>query len=135
MKDLSLHILDICENSIKSGATKINVKIKEEGDKLILIVEDNGMGMDEKMIKDALSPFFSTKGTSRYGLGLPLLKQSCEATGGELVIKSEIGKGTIVEAHFFKNHIDMKPLGDINSTLINLQKANPKIEFSFEYYI
>ncbi|MCX7830425.1 MAG: ATP-binding protein [Acidobacteria bacterium] len=133
MKDLSLHILDITENSIKSNATKITIKFIEEKEKLTLIIEDNGKGMDEETKTKALSPFFSTKKTSKYGLGLPLLKQACEATGGNLLIESEVGKGTKITAIFNKNHIDMKPLGDIRGTLIALQTTHPEIEIDFDY--
>lgn len=133
MKDLSLHILDICDNSIKSGATKISVKIIEDKMTLTLEIDDNGCGMDRETLKKAISPFYSTKKTSKFGLGLSLLKQAAEATGGDLKVESEIGKGTKVTAKFFKNHIDMKPIGDINSTLVFLQKANPQIDFEFEY--
>jgi len=133
MKDLSLHILDIAENSIKSGAKKVLIKLIESKDILTLVIEDDGKGMDEETMKKALSPFFSTKKTSKYGLGLPLLKQACEATGGNLHLESELGKGTKVTAIFYKNHIDMKPLGDISATLISLQSAQPDIEIEFDY--
>lgn len=133
MKDLSLHILDIAENSIKSGASKIVIKIIEKEETLTLIIEDNGKGMDKETKERALSPFYSTKITSKYGLGLPLLKQACEATGGNLILESELGKGTTVTAIFYKNHIDMKPLGDLRATLISLQVAQPDIQIEFEY--
>lgn len=133
MKDLSLHILDIAENSVKSGATKIGIKIIEKEETLTLIIEDNGKGMDKETKERALSPFFSTKKTSKYGLGLPLLKQACEATGGNLILESEVDKGTKVTAIFYKNHIDMKPLGDIRATLIALQTSMPHIEIDFDY--
>lgn len=133
MKDLSLHLLDIAENSIKSGASKIIIKFIEDSKTLTLIVEDNGIGMNEETRKKAISPFFSTKKTSRYGLGLPLLKQACEATEGKFILESEPGKGTKVTAIFNKNHIDMKPLGDIRATLIALQTSQPHIEIEYEY--
>lgn len=133
MKDLSLHILDIAENSIKSGATKIVIKLIENSETLTLIVEDNGKGMDEETKKKALSPFFSTKKTSKYGLGLPLLKQACEATQGKLILESQPQKGTKVTAIFNKNHIDMKPIGDLKTTLLVLQTTRPDIEIEFDY--
>jgi len=133
MKDLSLHILDIAENSIKSGAKKVSIKLIESEEILTLVIKDDGKGMDEETKKKALSPFFSTKKTSKFGLGLPLLKQACEATGGQLILESELGKGTTVTAVFNKNHIDMKPIGDIRATLIALQAAQPDIQIEFEF--
>jgi signal transduction histidine kinase len=133
MKDLSLHILDIAENSIKSGAKKVSIKLIVSEEILTLVIKDDGKGMDEETKKKALSPFFSTKKTSKFGLGLPLLKQACEATGGQLILESELGKGTTVTAVFNKNHIDMKPIGDIRATLIALQAAQPDIQIEFEF--
>ncbi len=51
MEDLSLHILDIAENSIAAGADKIQLKIVEDIKKNLLTVEitDNGKGMDEEV--------------------------------------------------------------------------------------
>lgn len=135
MKDLSLHILDIAENSLKSGAKKVSVTIEEDNanNTLTLTIEDDGAGMDEETRNKALSPFFSTKKTSKYGLGLPLLKQACEATGGSMTLVSRPGKGTRVAALFHKDHIDMKPVGNVNSTLVALQVCNPDVEIEFRY--
>ena len=59
MEDLSLHILDIAENSIAAEARKIEIIIDENRDKDLLIIEikDDGKGMDQKMLKKALDPY------------------------------------------------------------------------------
>jgi len=135
MEDISLHILDIAENSLKAGATAVSVTLREnKGDgTLTLVIEDNGRGMDEETAAKALSPFYSTKGTKPYGLGLPLLKQAAEETGGSMELESEPGKGTRVTTIFKSSHIDMKPLGDIDSTVVALQLSHPEVEISFYY--
>jgi DNA mismatch repair ATPase MutL len=48
MKDLSLHILDIAQNSISAGASLIEIKIVENSvkDTYELIIKDNGKGMN-----------------------------------------------------------------------------------------
>jgi len=135
MEDLSLHILDIVENSITAGAKKIKIKIIEEEKKDLLAIEiiDDGKGMDEKTIKKVLDPFFTTGNTKKVGLGLPLLAQSAEESGGSIKIESKPGKKTTVKATFGYSHIDRKPLGDVGETLKVLFAGNPDIHFVFEY--
>jgi signal transduction histidine kinase len=135
MEDISLHILDIAENSLKAGATRISIAIEDDAKSRILklIIEDNGCGMDGETSKEALSPFYSTKRTTSFGLGLPLLKQAAQDTGGDLVLESQPGKGTKVTAVFKSDHIDMKPLGDLKTTLITLQMSHPEVEIDFDY--
>lgn len=137
MEDLSLHILDIAENSIDAGATKVEIEIiiNKDEDRLILIIRDNGKGMDEDTIKMVKDPFFSTKNMrkKRFGLGIPLLAQSAEECNGRFSINSEYGKGTVIIAEFKISHIDMKPLGDIGSTMMVLIGGHPEIDFSISY--
>ncbi|GAH27501.1 unnamed protein product, partial [marine sediment metagenome] len=54
---------------------------------------DDGKGMDEKTLKDVLDPFFTTKNTRKVGLGLSLLAQSAEESGGSIKIESKTGQG------------------------------------------
>jgi len=135
MEDLSLHILDIVENSIRARAKKIEIKIIEEKKKDLLTIEiiDDGKGMDEKTLKDVLDPFFTTKNTRKVGLGLSLLAQSAEESGGSIKIESKIGQGTKVKATFGYSHIDRKPLGDIYESLKVLITVNTDINFIYKY--
>ena len=135
MEDLSLHILDIVENSIRACAKKIEIKIIEEKKKDLLTIEiiDDGKGMDEKTLKNVLDPFFTTKNTRKVGLGLSLLAQSAEESGGSIEIESKPGQGTKVKATFGYSHIDRKPLGDVHESLKVLITANPDINFIYEY--
>jgi anti-sigma regulatory factor (Ser/Thr protein kinase) len=135
MEDLSLHILDIVENSITAGASRVKIRIIEDikGNLLIIEISDNGRGMDEDTIKMAYDPFFTTKTTRRVGLGVPLLAQAARESNGNISITSEKEKGTTIIANFQYNHIDRKPLGDIGKTLIVLIAAHPEIDFVFEH--
>jgi len=135
MEDLSLHILDIVENSVRAHAKKIEIKIIEEKKKDLLTIEiiDDGKGMDKKTLKNVLDPFFTTKNIKRVGLGLSLLAQSAEESGGSIKIESKPGQGTKVKAVFGYSHIDRKPLGDVNESLKVLIAANPDINFIYEY--
>ena len=137
MKDLSLHILDIAENSAKAGASRIAITLKEDGERLELCIEDDGCGMDAQTLARVTDPFYTTRTTRRVGLGLPLLRQSAEQTGGSLAVQSmpqsEAGKphGTTVRAVFFSQHIDMLPPGDIPQTLCTLIQWHEAIDFEF----
>ena len=135
MQDLSLHILDIAENGIRAGGSKIVIDILEDEsqDKFVICIEDDGKGMDEETQKKALNPFFSTKDGKKYGLGLPLLAQAAQQTAGELKVDSKEGKGTKVTAVFQLSHPDMKPLGDILETMMVLVAVNPSTQFVLDY--
>ena len=119
MEDLSLHILDIMENSIRAGARTVSLRLSadEAGDLLILEVADDGEGMTEEARRRALDPFFTTKERKRFGLGLPLLAQAAEATGGGVTVESRPARGTRVRATFHPDHVDMKPLGEVGKTV------------------
>ncbi len=135
MEDISLHILDIAENSVASGATLITISIveKTKEDSFIVTIEDNGRGMTEEFVKNILDPFCTTRTTRKVGLGLSLLAQSARQTGGDIRIESVLGKGTIVTAFFIPGHIDMKPLGNITDTIATLIAGNPGTGFFFRY--
>ena len=135
MQDLSLHILDVVENSIRAGATEVNVRLTENKVENLLILEivDNGEGMDEATRKQCLDPFFTTKERKDVGLGLPLLGQSVEETGGKLVIESMKGKGTKIIATYRLNHIDRRPLGDLEGTIRCLRETHPEIDLFYKY--
>ena len=137
MEDLSLHILDIAENSVRVGARTIVIRMIEDAGsgELILDIEDDGKGMDPKTLERVLDPFFTTKESGRTGLGLPLLAQSAQETGGGLKVDSEPGKGTRVHAVFRSGHPDMRPVGDLGGTLKALIAGNPGTRFICEYSV
>lgn len=135
MKDLSLHIMDIVQNSIVAEADHITLvlKIVEQPQRLICEIIDNGRGMDADFLKKVTDPFETTRTTREVGLGLPLLKLSAEMTGGSLVIRSKPMKGTTVTADFHVEHIDRIPLGDISETVTLLIKAHPEVKWTIQF--
>jgi nitrogen fixation/metabolism regulation signal transduction histidine kinase len=122
LEDLSLHILDVCENSIKADAAKIEIMINEDtvGNKLLLEIKDDGKGLDKETLSKVLDPFYTTRKTRRVGLGLPMLAQAAKEAEGDINIESQEGIGTCVTVKFVHNHIDRKPLGNIAETIISL---------------
>ena len=137
MKDLSLHILDIAENSISAGATLVKIAITEDtvGDLLTLEIGDNGRGMPEEAVRHASDPFYTTRTTRKVGLGLSLLAQSSREAEGDLAIRSVPGSGTVVTATFHHSHIDRKPIGDLAGTMAVLVAGNQSVDFVLSYGI
>lgn len=135
MKELSLNILDITQNSIKAGASKVEITVLESVvENLIQItIADNGRGMDEEFVKQVCDPFVTTRSTRKIGLGLPLFKQQAIASGGDLDIKSKLGKGTTVTASFELDNIDRVPIGDIAPTITALIGSDDSVRFIYRH--
>jgi len=135
MQDLSLHILDIVENSIRAGAREVTILIVEDvtRDRLEIEIRDDGYGMEPSVMEKAIDPFYTTKSVRKVGLGLSLFKEAARITGGDLVLQSIPGQGTHVKAIFQHSHIDRKPLGDMASTLITLIFGNPEVHFQYHH--
>jgi len=134
MKELSLNILDISQNSLTAGADDVEIKIEETSDKLTVTIKDNGSGMDEEKLKNVTNPFFTSRTTRKVGLGIPLFKLAAEQTGGCFEIQSSVSEkshGTTVKAVFVKTSIDFTPLGDIISTLITLVQSIGNVNLTF----
>ena len=139
MKELSLNILDIAENSVKAKAKLINISLAESDDTLEIRITDDGVGMTDEILKSVIDPFCTTRTTRKVGMGIPLFKFAAEQTGGSLSIKSTHidsdanAHGTEVKALFYKNHIDFTPLGDVTSSLTTLIQGHPDTDFLFEH--
>lgn len=137
MKELSLNVLDIAENSYKAGATLTEIYISEADGVLTLTVKDDGHGMKKETLLGVTDPFFTTRKTRTVGLGLPLLKLEAEMTGGELKVESRHEDefpdchGTAVTATFYTEHIDCPPLGDVTETLVTLIQGHPAVDTLF----
>jgi hypothetical protein len=133
MRELSLHILDIVQNSLTAQAQNIEITIWENtvADKMTVVIKDDGRGMDEQTLHKVKNPFYTTRTTRKVGLGLPLLSANAQACGGSVKIKSAVGKGTTVEAVFQHSHIDRAPLGDMPSTLVSLISGSPEVNFFY----
>lgn len=137
MRELSLHILDIVQNSIKADSELIIIDIEADfiRDLLTITITDDGKGMSKKMLQEVTDPFTTTRKTRNIGLGLPLLKMAAENSGGSFEISSKEGMGTVVSATFKISSIDRVPLGDIEETMGILLLGSPEKEFIMNYQI
>jgi hypothetical protein len=135
MLELSKHILDIVENSVRADSRTVVITVIEDTatDTLILEISDDGKGMSADEVVMALDPFYTTKKVRRIGLGLPMLKAAAETTGGSLRLDSTVGQGTMVKVTFGHSHIDRQPLGDVGLTLVTLIMGNPDVDFIYTH--
>lgn len=136
MKELSLYILDITMNSVRAGASKIEIRLAERSNVLDMYIVDNGCGMTEEQVKKLSDPFFTTRKTRKVGLGVPFLRMLAEMTGGSVEVSSVPeadgeAHGTTVHAVFHTDHIDYVPLGGITDTLITLIQGSPEVDFLY----
>lgn len=133
MRELSLNILDIAQNSIAAGASLTEILVREDTVKkeLLIGIYDNGKGMTAEQVRKVQDPFFTTRTTRKVGMGIPLFKMAAEQTGGEFTITSQVGVGTRVEALFKTDSIDFTPLGDIASTISTIVCMNEDKDFIY----
>lgn len=133
MRELALHILDILQNAVEAGATRIALAIAEDvpADRLSITVSDNGRGMDAQTLAQVTQPFFTSRTTRHVGLGLPLFAAAAERADGHLAIRSQPGAGTTVEVTFALSHPDRQPLGDMTGTLLAflLSERTPQLDY------
>ncbi|MBW1708308.1 MAG: ATP-binding protein [Deltaproteobacteria bacterium] len=133
MLELSLHILDVVENALNAGASLIEIELEKDTarDILRLKISDNGSGIPKEMLSRVTDPFYTTRTTRRVGLGLSLLSQAAEQTGGSFKIDSVHGSGTKLVAEFGLSHIDRAPLGDMLGTLMSLIVGRPEVDIMY----
>ena len=131
MVDLSLHLMDIMQNSVVVDSTYVEVRICAEKKKnlLTISVKDDGWGMSPETLKKVSDPFYTTRTTRKAGLGIPLLTDAAQMAGGEVRIESEPGAGTTTTATFQIDNIDRKPLGDVADTMTVSIMGHPELEF------
>ncbi len=135
MLTLADHILDITENSVRAGAKLIEISIDEDtaNDLLTIEIRDNGHGMHADVLKKVLDPFYTTKTVRRVGLGLPLLRDAAERSGGTFHLESQENSGTLVRATFGLSHLDRQPMGAIINTIIILIISNSEVDFFYKH--
>ena len=135
MRELSLHILDVVQNSLAAGATTIEITVAEliRANRLQITIADNGRGMAAEELRRVLDPFYTSRRTRKVGLGLPLFQAAAQRSGGDFRIVSQPGEGTNVSAVFQYDHLDRAPLGNLTETLVTLIVCNPGVRFLYRH--
>ena len=133
MREITLHLLDLAENSVSAGARTVQIAVCEDlkADLLTASIEDDGRGMDPETVKKVTDPFYTSRTTRKVGLGIPLLKGAAEDSNGGLAISSKPGEGTRVEVSFQHSHIDRMPLGNLSTTFLGLLVGHPDVHWVF----
>ena len=107
VRDLSLHLLDLVQNSITAGANLITIRISLDEQKMLTMeLIDDGRGMNPELLKRVTSPFATTRTTRKVGLGIPLMKENAEKAGGSFQLESEEGVGTRLTVVMDTGNID-----------------------------
>jgi len=137
VKELSYHILDIANNSVRGKAKELEVKIIEDDQSNLFSIEinDNGIGIPPDILSSIKDPFTTSRTMRKVGLGIPFLNDTCISCDGELSIKSIVGSGTWVKATMNYNHIDRPPLGNITSTMTTLITSEEQINIIYKHII
>jgi signal transduction histidine kinase len=138
VRELSLHILDVLENAMEAGATRVELSVVEDLglDRLAIDVQDNGRGMEAETVRRALDPFFTTRTTRHVGLGLPLFAAAARRCDGDFTLESVPGRGTRVRASFRHSHLDRAPLGNLTDTLVAfLLSERGEIELCYRHQV
>lgn len=137
MRELSLHILDLVQNSLEAGSSEVSLTVFEDmvNDKLCITVSDNGRGMNESLKTRVRDPFVTSRLTRRVGLGLPLIDMYTELCDGSMNIQSQPGVGTTVQAIFRHSHLDRPPLGNMVETIKTIVIANPCLDFKYTHTV
>ena len=137
MLELSLHIMDLVQNSLTAGATRVEIRIEEslKEDRLAIEIQDNGKGIPKEMVLRVTDPFVTSRTTRPVGLGLSLFKEAAERCGGGMEVHSEVGRGTRVAVWFQLDHFDRAPLGNIGETMGVLITGNPGVDFVYEHRV
>ena len=136
MRELALHVLDILQNAVEAGATRVSLGIREDepADRLTITIGDNGRGMDAVALARAVNPFYTSRTTRHVGLGLPLWSAAAERAGGQMTIESAPSAGTTVTARFQLSHPDRQPLGDITGTLLAFVLAERPVDLRYLHH-
>ena len=137
MRELSLNVMDVAQNSVRAKASLVTITVDEsdKDDFLDIYVKDNGCGMTKEQVESVIDPFYTTRTTRKVGMGIPLFKMAAEQTGGGLEIESETGVGTSVRATFKTDSVDFTPLGDIASTVQMLITMNTDRDFVYKHKV
>ncbi len=137
MQELSLHILDVVENSLAAGAKLVTIEISEnlEADLMTVVISDDGHGMSPSDAARATDPFVTSRTTRRVGLGLSLWQAHARAWDGDLELSSKPSLGTRVKAWFSLSHIDRQPLGDWPGTITGLIMTRPGVDFLYRHQV
>jgi PAS domain S-box-containing protein len=96
---LSQTLMNLCTNARDAmpGGGQLRIEARKAGDKAVLMVSDNGQGMNRETIEKCFDPFFTTKPVGQgTGLGLSTTYGIVKSHEGTIAVESKIKKGTTI---------------------------------------
>jgi GAF domain-containing protein/anti-sigma regulatory factor (Ser/Thr protein kinase) len=113
---------NILQNAAEAGARSVTVTVRptEERGMLEINIEDDGEGMSSDAMQKAWSPFYTSRGVSHHGLGLPAAMHVVSQSQGRVALVSDAGKGTTVAMFMPRGHVPSEAIeaGDVKSILL-----------------
>lgn len=91
--------IDACENA-EQGRVTIRASYAADEQRVYVDVEDNGEGIEPDDLKKIFSVFQSRKGSRGTGLGLPVSQKILHEHEGDILVQSELGKGSLFRLYF-----------------------------------
>jgi two-component system, NtrC family, sensor histidine kinase HydH len=94
-------LTNLITNAIEASpeGREVVLLLKTTQEKLVIMVKDQGVGMDRETLENVFIPFFSKKAQGT-GLGMAIAKKVVEAHGGQIFIRSQPERGTEVRIEF-----------------------------------
>lgn len=95
LEQVVINLISNACHALENRNKEINISTILDNNSVLITVQDEGKGISPEDLKYIMDPFFTTKRDSGgTGLGLSISYNIIKAHGGELIIKSEVGKGT-----------------------------------------
>jgi PAS domain S-box-containing protein len=94
LKQVTINLVVNAIEAMKQGGT-LTVRVRAEGERVIMTVEDTGPGIASELLPNVFDPFFTTK-EAGTGLGLSIVRKIVDQHGGDVDIQSERGQGARV---------------------------------------
>jgi CheY-like chemotaxis protein len=100
IREALINVVFNAVDAMPEGGTMTLRSRLEEPARVLVEVSDTGVGMDEDSRRRCLEPFFTTKGDRGTGLGLAMVYGMVQRHSGDILVESEVGKGTTVRLTF-----------------------------------
>lgn len=95
LKQVTINLVVNALEAMKQDGGTLTVRVRPEGERVVMHVEDTGPGIASELLPNVFDPFFTTK-EAGTGLGLSIVRKIIDQHGGDIDIESERGKGALV---------------------------------------
>ncbi|UCF95581.1 MAG: response regulator [Desulfobacterales bacterium] len=122
-------LLNLLTNAIHAtdAGGRITLELEDRGEQIVLRVQDTGKGISKENLERVFDPFFSTKPPGEgTGLGLFVTRGIVQKLGGEIEVKSQIGRGTRFDIKLPK-HREIKAELDERATASWIEKIKSRL--------